>query len=63
VKTESRRRKKLMREKSLSHLLVAAGLNDTVITQLDNSCFIKGFKREYVRAPIIEHTHQPKYVR
>jgi len=63
VKTESRRRKKLAREKSLSHLLVAAGLNDTVISQLDNSCFIKGSKREHIRPPTIEYTHRPKYAR
>jgi hypothetical protein len=61
VKTE--RRKKLAREKSLSHLLVAAGLNDTVISQLDNSCFIKRSKREYIRPPTIEYAHQPKYAR
>lgn len=63
-KMGGRKRKKTgPRERFLSHFLVTAGLNETVLSQLDNSCFVKGFKKGQVKPPSIEHAYEPKYAK
>ncbi|XP_029163192.1 fibrillin-1-like isoform X1 [Nylanderia fulva] len=59
-KKKKRKRKK---SKSLSKPSTAKKLNETVVSQLDNSCFVKTRRKRLIKAPLIEHAYLAKYAR
>lgn len=63
-KKKKRKRKKPTREKSLSKPPAAKRLNETMVSQLDVSCFTKTRPiRRLIKAPSIEHAYLAKYAR
>lgn len=62
-KKRKKKRKKPAREKSLSKSPTSRRLNETVVSQLDISCFAKALGKRLIKAPSIEHAYLAKYAR
>lgn len=62
-KKKKKQNGKKKQEKFLTKISNRMRLNETLVSQLDVTCFPKGSsKKDLIKAPLIEHAH-PKYAR